>query len=82
MRDPSLCEICGQAPSGRVRVLSYDHDHKNGQSRGRLCFSCNVGLGHFRDDVAMLEAAIVYLKYWKQEHDELINRVRTLRNSA
>jgi hypothetical protein len=37
-----------------------DHQH-GGDVRGILCLTCNAGLGHFRDDVALMAAAIQYL---------------------
>ena len=56
------CEICGihekDAPKG---VLHCDHDHETRQPRGMLCMHCNQGLGHFRDDVAVLNRASEYL---------------------
>jgi hypothetical protein len=29
--------------------------------RGLLCYNCNVGLGHFRDDPNLLLSAVEYL---------------------
>lgn len=51
------CAICESAVK-----LNIDHDHATGKVRGLLCHSCNVSLGHFRDDVQLLEKAITYLR--------------------
>lgn len=51
-----LCAICQKTEAHHV-----DHNHENGQVRGLLCSSCNLGLGHFKDDVALLSNAIHYL---------------------
>lgn len=52
-----VCAICGRAAPEHV-----DHDHVSGGVRGILCFNCNGGLGHFRDDVEHLAKAISYLR--------------------
>lgn len=49
------CEICGK-PSKH-----FDHDHETGRYRGRLCQSCNTGLGKLGDSVEGLQRAIQYL---------------------
>lgn len=51
------CAICNTVP----KVLCVDHDHATGEIRGLLCHRCNKGLGHFYDDLRMLETAIEYL---------------------
>jgi hypothetical protein len=64
----SLCALCG-APPGR-RQLAVDHDHAccpGRDSCGKclrelLCGRCNPLLGYAHDDIAILEAAIAYLK--------------------
>lgn len=54
------CAICGRPP--RVDVsLHIDHEHKTGQIRGLLCFSCNAALGYFADDGDRLIRAVHYL---------------------
>ena len=54
------CAICGGPPKGRGRY-HFDHDHITGEFRGLLCTSCNVAIGHFRDDKELLLKAIEYL---------------------
>lgn len=56
---PDVCEICGSTEN-----LCFDHDHSdpNPHVRGVLCHSCNVGLGHFRDNTLLLKKAIDYLQ--------------------
>lgn len=53
------CAICGS--SGRRR-LDVDHDHLTNKIRGLLCNNCNRGLGHLKDDPALLRLAATYLE--------------------
>lgn len=41
--------------------LVIDHCHTTGKVRGLLCPTCNAMLGHAKDNVAILSAAITYL---------------------
>lgn len=52
-----LCLVCRERPAEHV-----DHDHLSGAVRGVLCFSCNGGLGLFRDRVDIMANAITYLE--------------------
>lgn len=54
------CAICRESSSGIS--LCIDHDHLTGAVRGLLCTTCNKGLGHFSDDISLMETAITYLK--------------------
>lgn len=51
-----LCAICREK-----RAEHVDHNHSTGQVRGILCFTCNVGLGQLRDELAVLSNAALYL---------------------
>ena len=55
------CAICGTDTPGGHGRFHVDHNHDTGENRGLLCHHCNVGLGHFRDSIATLSAAITYL---------------------
>lgn len=61
-----VCIICGQPPKlDGIRAASRlhpDHDHVTGRTRDLLCLSCNVGVGHFRDDPVLLRAAAEYIE--------------------
>jgi hypothetical protein len=55
------CEIC-------KRVMSsphVDHDHETEQVRDLLCRECNSALGFIRDDIAVAERLLAYLKKGK-----------------
>jgi hypothetical protein len=56
-----VCRICGEGPKAQRR-LCIDHDHGTGQVRGLLCIPCNSGIGKLKDDPALLERAIEYLR--------------------
>lgn len=56
------CMICGITEPEMNRHLDVDHCHTSGVVRGVLCNPCNRILGDARDNVAILEAAIQYLK--------------------
>jgi len=53
-----LCGICKE-PMAKAYV---DHCHESGIVRELLCFSCNISLGHFKDNIETLKSAIAYLE--------------------
>lgn len=55
------CAICGTPQSNIKKSLAVDHDHKTGRIRGLLCSNCNVAIGLFKDDLEVLQKAIIYL---------------------
>ena len=53
------CKICNIIPKTRMHL---DHCHKTMKVRGLLCGTCNKGLGQFRDNPEILEAAARYIR--------------------
>lgn len=62
------CAICGtDKPGGSSKKLCIDHCHKTKKARGLLCQKCNTGIGHFYDDINILESAKQYLIKYNSE---------------
>jgi uncharacterized protein YciI len=68
------CDVCGRPQQNEIR-LAIDHNHGCCSERaacekcrrGLLCTNCNTLLGSAHDSVAILEAAIAYLKKYQKE---------------
>jgi len=61
------CALCDEI--GKY-ALHVDHDHRKKQTRALLCFTCNSGLGHFRDSPQLLRRAAAYLeKNWADQEE-------------
>jgi hypothetical protein len=59
------CAICGaDEAGGKHNRWHVDHNHRTGQVRGLLCHSCNIGIGHLRENPDVLRSAIDYLDRW------------------
>lgn len=68
LRQNGVCanSACSAKRSKNGHRLCVDHDHETGEVRGLLCFSCNVSLGHMRDDIGRLAGLISYLENWRR----------------
>lgn len=53
------CAICNRLFK---KTPLIDHCHKTGKVRGLLCRACNTGIGSFKDDPTLTEAATRYLQ--------------------
>lgn len=54
------CAICSILFDDTHRVY-IDHCHNTGKVRGLLCFHCNTGLGHFKDNTELMQKGVSYL---------------------
>ncbi len=63
-RQNGCCGVC-KDPLAMGPNMHIDHDHSLGRKnglRGLLCRSCNLGLGHARENERILMSAIEYLR--------------------
>ena len=51
------CAICDT-----TEKIFVDHNHKTGKLRGVLCSHCNSMIGFARENIAVLEKAIAYIR--------------------
>lgn len=48
------------------RDVHMDHNHKSNTLRGILCKDCNLLIGFAKEDIKILNKAIIYLKFWNK----------------
>lgn len=60
------CAICKKQLNinSRDRSVCVDHSHINNRVRQLLCSNCNKGLGHFFEDINIMNNAVEYIKKW------------------
>ena len=61
LRARTKCDCCGLTTQGN-RNQHIDHCHTSGQIRGVLCRTCNIMLGHAKDNPQRLLFGIKYLE--------------------
>lgn len=54
------CYICSVNFVEGIKI-NIDHCHTSKKVRGILCINCNLGIGHFKDNIELLENAIKYI---------------------
>ena len=59
-KQDGVCRICKSDNNGKT--LDVDHDHKTKRVRGLLCRSCNLLIGHAKEDPLRLFLALEYLE--------------------
>ena len=52
------CAICGIHYTKFKRSMHIDHCHESNKIRGILCVNCNTALGHFKENIGLLQQAI------------------------
>ena len=63
LKQNGQCAICKKNQCDIKRRLSVDHSHLNGRVRGLLCYTCNTGIGYFKEDISCILEAIKYLQH-------------------
>ena len=64
------CAICRSDDPSGFKYFHIDHDHTTGKIRGLLCSKCNTAIGLFGEDIAVMNAALDYLKRHSEEYGE------------
>jgi hypothetical protein len=59
-RQNGVCRICKTKPAGRR--LAVDHCHVTDTIRSLLCNNCNLGVGNFKDNPALMREAADYIE--------------------
>lgn len=59
------CEVCGSSDK-----ICVDHCHDSGVVRGALCWTCNVALGHLKDNPSRIRALADYAELHAQSIKE------------
>jgi hypothetical protein len=64
-RQKGVCAICMKVAE---KTLCIDHDHEIRKPRDLLCDQCNIGLGNYKHDSALMRRGADYLDYWQWRH--------------
>lgn len=56
------CKVCGIHSSKLVRRLCVDYCKETGTVRGLICNNCNIMISCAKNQITILESAILYLR--------------------
>lgn len=56
------CAVCDSPTPNSRKGWVIDHCHDSNKIRGILCQSCNLTLGHSKEDIQRLRSIIRYIK--------------------
>ena len=62
LKQNGCCSICKRHQSEFKRSFAVDHNNETKVVRGLLCHHCNIAIGHFFEDIDILQRAVFYLK--------------------
>lgn len=65
LEQDNQCAICGADKCASGKSFAVDHDHTTGKVRGLLCKKCNMGLGHFEDNLETIKNIMKYMEKYK-----------------
>ena len=65
-KQKGLCAICHSPIIEHGSHTHIDHCHTSKAVRGLLCRYCNVGLGHFKEDLTRFRKAMAYIRKHKK----------------
>lgn len=60
VKQDGRCAVCKKELMRSTAKL--DHNHKSGKVRGFLCSQCNVGIGMFKEKIAVISQVKYYLE--------------------
>lgn len=64
------CAICN-TEFWDARYTCVDHNHTTGKVRAILCHNCNTGIGHFKESIQRLRAAIEYISHHENQGGQI-----------
>ena len=61
----AICKVDFPPLSQRAKTFAVDHDHATGAVRSLLCIPCNSAVAMVKENIAIAEELVLYLKRHK-----------------